>query len=497
MDKLKQLLHLTGMKKLLIALSIVLTVFGCTTKQGSEKLPNIILIVADDLGYNDLSCYRAANNNQSELASTSETPHIDKLAKDGIRFTNFYSGAAVCSPSRAALLTGRNKTRLGIYNWIPADTPMHLKSAETTIAEMLKEKNYATAHFGKWHLTSENMPQPEPLDQGYDYAFWTHNNAIPSHKNPNNFIRNREETGILEGYSCQLVVSEARKWLDSQQNTDTPFYINLWFHEPHSKEAAPDSLKAKHQRNKAYYGCIENMDYAVGHLVEYLQETGMDENTIIIFTSDNGSRYLGSNEPLRGEKCFQYEGGIRVPFIVSWKEKINANRESDIVGHFTDVLPTLAAITHSQIPQKEIIDGENLADFLQGTNESYTRNEALFFYRYFHDPICMLRQGDFVLLGYQNEPKAWQLDYDGGAEALFKPTDDEPRWSQWRFQESHMKALKLQEPKYFELYNVKTDVAQRIDLSTKKPEQTEHMKQTMLQKRKEMLAEGGDWYSNK
>ncbi len=478
----------------LISLAAVLSLFsnpGCT-EDGSPK-PNIILILADDLGYNDLTCYRETNHSLSINSSTSQTPHIDGLAENGIRFTTFYSGAAVCSPSRGALITGRNSTRLGIYNWIPNTSPQHLRDAEITIAEMLKEHNYATAHFGKWHLTSQNMPQPEPLDQGFDYAFWTHNNASPSHENPTNFIRNRDATGVINGYSCHIVVSEAKKWLETMPMKDQPFYLNLWFHEPHAKVAAPDSLKARHKRNQAYYGCIENMDYAVGNLIQYLKETGRDHNTLILFTSDNGSQKTGSNEPLRGEKCFQYEGGIRVPFIAYWKGKINPKSESNVVGHFTDLLPTIAAITQTQVPMDREIDGQDLSAVLLGEGNDH-RAKPIFFYRYFHDPICMLRQGDMILLGYQNRPKSPRVDYDEREEALFKPVEGEATWSQWSFQKSHMEALKLQEPRYFELYNISEDVGQKFEVSKENQELTENMKKTMLLKRKEMIKEGGDWF---
>ena len=369
---------------------IILFIAGC--HQEPDKLPNIILMVADDLGYNDLSFYRNVIGVQSENSPTCQTPSIDNLAKNGMYFTDFYSGAAVCSPSRAALLTGRNKTRLGIYNWIPEGVPMHLESEEVTLAEMLKQKNYATGHFGKWHLTSDNMLQPEPLDQGFDYAFWTYNNAIPSHKNPTNFIRNRDELGKIKGYSSHLVVEEAMQWLDKHREDESPFYINIWFHEPHTKVAAPDSFKNRHKNNKSYYGCIENMDYAVGRLMKFLTENNMDENTIIIFTSDNGSIHLGSNDPLRGRKAFQYDGGIRVPFIAYWKGKILAGTKSNTVGHFTDVFPTIASITKSKISKDRGIDGENLSKVLLGTSKDYLRKDPIFFYRYFHDPICMLRQ---------------------------------------------------------------------------------------------------------
>ncbi|MFY0652139.1 MAG: sulfatase-like hydrolase/transferase [Cyclobacteriaceae bacterium] len=484
-------------KHILLTGLLTILLFTCKQKEATEQPPNIIIMLADDLGYNDVSVYRNQNQTISENASTSQTPNLDKLAQEGIYFTNYYSGAAVCSPSRAALLTGRNKTRLGIYNWIPANVPMHLKSEEVTIAEMLKGNGYSTAHFGKWHLTSANMPQPEPLDQGFDYAFWTHNNAVPSHENPTNFIRGRTELGDLQGYSSHLVVEETMDWLDRRKEKDKPFFLNLWFHESHRVEAAPDSLKNRHPKNQAYFGCIENMDYAIGKLMIYFKQHYLDQNTLILFTSDNGSQYVGSNDPLRGEKCLQFEGGIRVPFIANWKGKIPPGRKSDAVGHFTDVLPTLAAFTGSQVPQGKNIDGENLSDVLLGKIDGRDRNEPLFFYRYFHDPICMLRQDNMILLGYQNPPKDWQQNYDVRDEALFKPSKDEPRWGQWSFQQGHMEALLKQQPKYFELYNIESDIRQKVDISQENQELTNRLKAIMFDKRKEMVVEGGNWYNNK
>ena len=260
------------MKKLLSSLLLIVIFASC---QRQEKLatgpPNIILMVADDLGYNDLSSYRNANPGQAEKPPTTQTPYIDQLADEGMRFTNFYCGAAVCSPSRSAILTGRNATRNGIYNWIPPGQPMHLRAEEVTIAEMLKVKNYQTAHFGKWHLTAEGMGQPLMNDQGYDYSFFTYNNANPSHENPVNFFRNGKPVGELIGYASHLVVDEAIRWLEENKGSEDPFYINVWFNEPHEKVAAPDSLANRHDYNKEYYGCIENMDYAVGKITNFLK----------------------------------------------------------------------------------------------------------------------------------------------------------------------------------------------------------------------------------
>ncbi len=453
---------------------------------GIETPPNIILILADDLGYNDLTCYRNSNNGQSTaFPPTAETPNIDKLAEQGIRFTDFYCGAAVCSPSRSALMTGRNATRVGIYNWIPENSPMHMRAREITIAELLKNKNYKTGHFGKWHLASQGKDQPLPNDQGFDYSFYAYNNAIPSHHNPENYYRNGKPVGKLEGYACQLVMDEALQWLDKNNNNTTPFYINVWFNEPHLKVAAPKELTKRHKYNKEYYGAIENMDIAVGRLMDYLKQNNLIENTIVIFTSDNGSRWDHSNDPLRGEKCFNYEGGVREPFIVSWPPKIPKGKVSRFNGSFTDILPTIASITDIPLPTDRKYDGIDISPVFFGDKEDVEREEPIFFYRYFHDPICMIREGDWCLLGYQKLiPIAETLNE--GELANISP---------WNFEENHMEYLKNLVPTMFELYNLKDDVEQEHNVADKYPELVEEMKKEMLQIRTEMVKEGGDWFS--
>ncbi|MDX1286162.1 MAG: sulfatase-like hydrolase/transferase, partial [Draconibacterium sp.] len=400
-------------------------------------------------------------------------------------FTDFYCGAAVCSPSRSALLTGRNATRVGIFNWIPENSPMHMRSKEITIAEMLKQANYQTGHFGKWHLTSKGTNQPLPNDQGYDYSFFAYNNANPSHHNPNNYYRNGEPVGELKGYACQLVVDEALAWL-KKKNDNKPFYINVWFNEPHLKVAAPEELTKRHQYNKEYYGCIENLDLAFGRLIEYLKDSNLDKNTLVIFTSDNGSRWDHSNDPLRGEKCFNFEGGVRVPFIVNWPGKIPANKMLDTPGSFTDVLPSIANITGTKAPTDRKIDGVDISDVFLGKSKEIKRDEPLFFYRYFHDPICMLRDGDWCLLGYNNLiPLAESLNE--GELANIRP---------WHFMPNHMEFLWNLEPDKFELYNLKKDREQENNLANQNPKKVKQMKEKMLQLRKEMVNEGGNWFQS-
>ena len=189
------------MKPLLLLLTL-----ACTSIVLAEK-PNIVLVLADDLGYGDLACF-GANDVQ--------TPHLDRFASEGLRFTSCYAGHANCSPSRTALMTGRTPTRVGVRNWIPEDSPVHVRRSEITIAKLLQQSGYATCQSGKWHMNGEfNQPtQPQPGDHGFDHWFSTQNNAYPNHRNPDNFVRNGKEVGKLEGYAAHLVADEALRWLD-------------------------------------------------------------------------------------------------------------------------------------------------------------------------------------------------------------------------------------------------------------------------------------------
>lgn len=468
---------------------------GYAFAESSDGRPNIVLILADDLGYNDPGCYRGLHPSDPRLnpknLPTSSTPNIDYLAGRGMLWTDFYAGAAVCSPSRAALLTGRNATRTGVYNWLPPDCPMHLRESEITIGNMLQEAGFNTAHFGKWHLTSQGGgDQPLPNDQGYDYSFFSFNNASPSYRNPDNYFRNGKAVGVLQGYACDLVVDEAMLWLDGLDHAQ-PFYINIWFNEPHRSGinfnppySAPRELVERHPGNGVYYGAIENMDQSIGRLIEYLKENGHFDNTFIIFSSDNGSQWDHSNDPLRGSKAFNFEGGIRVPFIAVWPSKIGEGSTSDLPGSFVDVLPTISAAVGLQPPRDRVIDGVDLTAVLTGRETEVEREVPIFFFRYFHDPILMLREGDWCLLGYD---KPIPLDDPMNRQALGKTRP-------WAFTKDHMEVALEIEAKHFELYNLRDDIGQRRDLADSHPEIVRRLKSQMLRLQKEMLEEGGNWY---
>ncbi|MDX1565388.1 MAG: sulfatase-like hydrolase/transferase, partial [Phycisphaeraceae bacterium] len=253
--------------------------------------PNIVVVLCDDLGYGDLACYGHPHI---------KTPNLDRMADEGIRLTDCYSAAPVCSPARVGLLTGRSPNRAGVYDWIPPSHSgkgrgqVHMRKSEVTIPALLKKAGYATCLSGKWHCNASfnTDKQPQPGDFGFDHWFATQNNASPSHANPKNFVRNGKRVGKIEGYSCQIVVDEAVNWLEGhlKKNAAQPFFMFLPFHEPHEPVASPPDLVngylqvAKKKTQAEYFANVENVDRAVGKLLAALKRLKQDEKTLVIFT---------------------------------------------------------------------------------------------------------------------------------------------------------------------------------------------------------------------
>jgi len=424
-----------------------------TTDQPEEK-PNFVIFLCDDLGYGDLSGYGHP---------VIKTPHLDQLATEGIRFSSFYAAAPVCSPSRAGLMTGKIPDRTGIYDWIPNNHVMHLQEEETTLADYLRQAGYQTAMFGKWHLNGKfNQPeQPQPGDHGFDYWMATQNNAAPSHENPHNFVRNGQEVGALEGFSCQLVVDEAIRWLQNERDSTKQFFHYIPFHEPHEPVASPDSLVqqymplAENEDEAQYFANVANMDAAVGRYLAALEAMGLAENTLVLFTSDNGpetlnrypraNRSYGSPGDLRGMKLHIYEGGIRVPGIIRWPGVIQAGTTSDVPVSSLDLLPTLCAIAGIDESAIQALDGMNVLPLLT-TGQSVARIKPLYWHyiKAIGGPTTAMRSGSWKIVGSNQLGPLEERLFDQG----------------------YIDTLQQEEIIRYELYNLPEDTEETKDLST-------------------------------
>ena len=450
-------------------LSLLSFIFYLGNHSFAKVQPNVVILLADDLGYKDVGCY----------GGPVQTPAIDQLAKDGVRFTDFYSGCAVCSPSRATLLTGRHHIRTGVYSWISDEGQnSHLLLRERTIAEILKDRGYSTAHVGKWHLglPTKNRSKPTPSHHGFDYWFTTWNNASPSHKNPNNFIRNGEAVGPLEGYSCQLVADEAIDWLDNHRHPKAPFFLNIWFHEPHAPIAAPDKIVSTYgelkDKTAIYSGTIDNTDRAISRVVEKLKTMGVRENTLIIYASDNGSYRDDRTGNLRGRKGSNWDGGIRVPGIFSWPEVIRKNRAVKEPAGLVDVLPTLCGLLHLEVPQDRAIDGSDLSPLLKGEINRFQRHQPMFWHLQKSRPMVAMRDGDFSLVA--------NPDYEISQSNMF--------------QESWIPRVKNGGYKDFQLFDLNKDPGQTQNIASDNPELLKKLKAKLLKINQSIMADGVDWH---
>jgi arylsulfatase A len=466
-----------------LALFTSLLTPAATSAQRSKKQPakpNVLIILCDDLGYGDLGCYGHP---------TIRTPNLDRLARQGVLFTQCYAAAPVCSPSRAGLLTGRCPTRSGVYSWIAADNPMHLPANEVTLAALLRQAGYRTAHVGKWHLNGlfNSAKQPQPGDHGFQHWFSTQNNAEPSHEDPKNFVRNGKPVGPVKGFSCQVVADEAIAWLKSGRDSPDPFFLFVCFHEPHEPVASPADLvasypKARNVNEAQYFANVTNMDRAVGRLMAALDELRVADDTIVFFTSDNGpetlNRYKGARRSygvvgrLRGRKLWLYEGGIRVPGILRWPGRAPAGKTSDEPLWSLDLLPTLCRVAGAKAPADRAIDGADFLPALRG--KKIERKTPLFwhYYRALGEPRVALREGDWVLLAHCGPlPK--------GAGATLRPGD--------------MELIKGARLTAFELYNLRDDLSQTRDLAREQPERVRALSERLRALYREVIAEGPTW----
>lgn len=450
-----------------IVVFLVVLIGGVSVGAAAER-PNILILLADDMGYGDLGCF----------GGRAITPNIDQLAAAGIKFDNCYSGAPNCSPARVSLMTGRIPTRAGMYSYRPEGSTMHLRDEELTLAEVLQAAGYQTAHVGKWHLSAlpqdPALNQPQPVDQGFEYSLGTENNAEPSHLNPVNYVRNGVAIGQQNGYSCQLLADEVETWFATVYEAEKPFLLYVPFHEPHAKIATPPELVAQYpdldETSAAYFGNIQHLDAAVGRILAMLQSQGVADDTLIFFASDNGSYRPGSNGDLRGMKGEVYDGGIKVPGIFHFPKHFPGGRVSSVPMWFPDLLPTVAALTGAQLPTGLALDGLDLSPFLRG-EAAPEREQALLWYFYRSSPEAAMRWGDYSLVAR---------------------ADDDQRRTHPIVAED-MSFIKTGQPEFFELYDLVRDPGQRHDLAAVMPQKLAEMKQRFWVLFEASRADGPDW----
>ncbi|QDU78572.1 Arylsulfatase [Polystyrenella longa] len=460
--------------RLVLSYLIVCTLLCSSSDLSAAERPNIVVVLADDLGYGDLACY----GNEEVF-----TPHLDQFANEGLRFISCYAAHPNCSPSRTGLMTGRTPTRVGVHNWIPYLSPMHVRASELTIATLLRKAGYSTCHSGKWHMNGMfNMPeQPQPGDHGFDHWFSTQNNALPNHHNPDNFVRNGQEVGRTEGYSALIVADEAARWLREGRDQEKPFFLYVCFHEPHEPIASDEKYTKLYPSDdpsySAHHGNITQMDDAFGQLMTELDELKLRDNTLVLFTSDNGPARTGihphgSAGPLRAKKGHIYDGGIRVPGILRWPGHTTAGTISDEPICGVDVLPTLCDITATPIPTDRAIDGTSFLPILNG--EPIERETPLYWHFNFAQSTTKvaMREGDWKLLATLTGP-----NFGGGADIT----------------EERTRSLKEAKLKDFELYNLKQDIDESENLSEAEPNRFQNMRERMQQLYTEIQTETPTW----
>ena len=399
----------TAVKKFIILFTLLATL----TARAAERPPNIIFVLADDLGWGEIGC-----QGQRLIA----TPNIDRMAREGMRFPQFYAGNTVCGPSRCTLLTGRHNGHAQIRGNVGAKLPgAILQPEDTTVAEVLKRAGYATACIGKWGLGTAGSTGV-PTKKGFDY-FLGYLDHVHAHNPYTEFLYRGEErmwlknkqfrdgkadadngAGVAEWkgeYVPDLLTAEALQWVG--QNKERPFFLYWSLITPHANNEAtrrtgnggevPDLGDYKErdwtEQAKAHAAIISRLDADLGRMLGLLKESGLDENTLVIFTSDNGHHneaghdpaFFNEGGPLRGFKRAMYEGGIRIPFIARWPGKVRAGAEAAHVGYFGDFLATAADLAHTEAPAN--LDSISFAPTLLGHDAEQKKHD--FLYWEFHE----------------------------------------------------------------------------------------------------------------
>lgn len=453
----------------IILFLVAILIFSCSKKIETKKT-NFIIFFTDDQGYNDVGCFDSPNI---------KTPYLDQMAAEGMKFTNFYA-QPVCGPSRAALLTASYPIRTGEpKNTKGLHTKLHPK--EVTIAEVLKTNGYQTACIGKWHVGEE--PNQMPLNQGFDYFFGTpkpngHTKLIEQAPFRCIIMKNKDTIKVINtveemGQLTKIYTKEATNFI--KRNKNKPFFLYLPHTMPHVPLGASKDFRGKSAGG--FYGdVIEELDWSMGEILKTLKEEGLEENTLVIFTSDNGpwieeqiGDHGGSAFPLRGNKMQTWEGGVRVPAIMQWKGKIPENVVSDALLTTMDFLPTFADISGAVISKEITLDGKSFKDVLLKNKES--QHDRFYYYSYTH--LQAVRD------------KEWKL---------VLPRKAKPKYMKWA-------ARKVEAVDEILLFNLKNDKEEQYNLADQNPEKVKELMLLIEEGRKELgdhdrIGEGARFFDN-
>ena len=409
----------------LVLLAIFLTFFSGAVNQKkslTERQPNIIIIFCDDLGYGDLSLYGATQFS---------TPNLDQLASQGMRFTDFYAAQAVCSASRAGLLTGCYPNRIGISGALDHNSKIGLNTEEKTIAEIVKEQGYATAIFGKWHLGhyKEFLPLQHGFDEylglpysndmwpvQYDGTPYQDTSTYRSRYPPLPLIRNNDKQEIIRDLFHQsklttLYTESAVNFIS--RNKNKPFFLYLPHSMPHVPLAVSSKFKGKSKQG-LYGDVVMEIDWSVGEIMKQLKRDGLENNTLLIFTSDNGpwlnfGNHAGSTGGLREGKGTSFEGGQKEPCIMRWPGVIPAGTVCNKMASTIDLLPTAAAIVKGKLPEHKI-DGVNILSLMKNEKDANPRD--VFYYYYRRNNLEAVRKGSWKLV-FPHEGRSYENQQPG------------------------------------------------------------------------------------
>lgn len=423
--------------------SFLLSASGCAdaseaVASDTRQRPDILLILVDDMGRGDMGVFRgdAPWTNIAPVpddVGPPRTPHLDRLAREGMLLPEFYANSALCSPTRAALMTGRYQQRTGVVSVLgqlggamrrtaePGERPFSgLTRDEVTLPMILREAGYRTAMFGKWHLggSQNDFGDYHPLDYGFEKYVgspsWAGNNFSMRHEGKSYFFRDRDRVDAPGNWYTDVLADEAAAYLVDRSD-GRPAFVYIGFTAPHVPLIGPgdrelanawdhgDRMGPREDLHRVYVEIIEGLDAAIGRLWESLEAAGLADNTLLVFGSDNGPIDYGSAEPLRGRKTWLYEGGTRSPTFVIWPNRIQAGSRSDVPSMTMDLLPTFATLAGAEVPDR-VIDGIDLSPILLGQTRHFDRR--LLFWeqpigvhiRHFTNRRWAVRDGDWKLL---------------------------------------------------------------------------------------------------